>query len=742
MSPILLLISFTICLITYMLLRRVLPGRNLAHNIARKTTGVLTLILIAAILLPTPPAYATTITEYQIPGNPGVWELAVNASHVWYTEGAGNNIGVIAYNNGTFPAVPLRQIPVPTPNSQPWGITAVGWNNIAAVFTEGFSGKIGVVAANSSFRILEYNIPTVASGPRKIVYDNRRNCTWFTENSAGKIGCFNVSKAPYAPPHQWDASFFEYPLASGSAPIGIAVDPRGGGRASVWYADYARQVIGELQPEAAVVKEYSISGVSPWDVAVDSNGVVWFTAQSPTGTNFIGSINPVAYQGILTWNAIYIPTPNCQAHDIQIDSIGNIWFTEYADNVGKVGKFTPITNSLTEYTIVTPNAKPQGLAIFQDSAGVRNIWFTEYGGRKIARLRQPEGPTVTSTVYSLSSIVSASMGMPPPAPIAITTASATTNRVTTGTSYSPLTTVSTTTSILTDTSSTVILSPTYFTTTYSTTTSTSWTTTTTTVTYTVVSGETTSTTTSTTVTAVSVTWQSITLLTSTTYVSTSMFTQTTSTTLTTTQNITVFSPTVSVPTTTNVGVSTTIYSPVVTVTSTTLTQTTTTTTSTIPTTTTLYSPTVTVTSSTTTVTTILPIPAIRPCIIASAAYGSELAAPVQFLREFRNNDVLSTFAGARFMDVFNSFYYSFSPAVASVVASSPVLKEVVRALIYPLISVLGVSSILFNGLSYSPEIGMIIAGILASALIGVVYITPPVVVIRYLTKKKTCSKET
>lgn len=103
--------------------------------------------------------------------------------------------------------------------------------------------------------------------------------------------------------------------------------------------------------------------------------------------------------------------------------------------------------------------------------------------------------------------------------------------------------------------------------------------------------------------------------------------------------------------------------------------------------------------------------------------------------------MLSTFAGARFMDVFNSFYYSFSPSVASVVASSPALKGFVRALIYPLISVLGVSSILFNGLSYSPEIGMIIAGVLASALIGVVYITPPVVVIRYLTKKKTCSKE-
>jgi peptide/nickel transport system substrate-binding protein len=89
------------------------------------------------------------------------------------------------------------------------------------------------------------------------------------------------------------------------------------------------------------------------------------------------------------------------------------------------------------------------------------------------------------------------------------------------------------------------------------------------------------------------------------------------------------------------------------------------------------------------------------------------------------------------MDVFNSFYYSFSPSVASVVASSPALKGFVRALIYPLISILGASSILFNALARAPEIGMIIAGIFASAMLGVVYITPSVIVIGYLIKKKS-----
>ena len=52
------------------------------------------------------------------------------------------------------------------------------------------------------------------------------------------------------------------------------------------------------------------------------------------------------------------------------------------------------------------------------------------------------------------------------------------------------------------------------------------------------------------------------------------------------------------------------------------------------------------------------------CLIATAAYGSEMAPQVQFLRELRDNTVLQTQAGTSFMTGFNQFYYSFSPAVA------------------------------------------------------------------------------
>ena len=44
------------------------------------------------------------------------------------------------------------------------------------------------------------------------------------------------------------------------------------------------------------------------------------------------------------------------------------------------------------------------------------------------------------------------------------------------------------------------------------------------------------------------------------------------------------------------------------------------------------------------------------CLIATAAYGSEMAPQIQFLREIRDNTVLQTESGTSFMTGFNQFY--------------------------------------------------------------------------------------
>ena len=74
------------------------------------------------------------------------------------------------------------------------------------------------------------------------------------------------------------------------------------------------------------------------------------------------------------------------------------------------------------------------------------------------------------------------------------------------------------------------------------------------------------------------------------------------------------------------------------------------------------------------------------CLIATAAFGSELAPQVQFLREIRDNTVLQTESGTNFMAGFNQFYYSFSPAIADYERENPAFKEAVKLTLTPLLS--------------------------------------------------------
>ena len=74
------------------------------------------------------------------------------------------------------------------------------------------------------------------------------------------------------------------------------------------------------------------------------------------------------------------------------------------------------------------------------------------------------------------------------------------------------------------------------------------------------------------------------------------------------------------------------------------------------------------------------------CLIATAAFGSEMAPQVQFLRELRDNTVLQTESGSAFMSGFNQFYYSFSPAIADYERENPVFKEAVKLTLTPLLT--------------------------------------------------------
>ena len=91
------------------------------------------------------------------------------------------------------------------------------------------------------------------------------------------------------------------------------------------------------------------------------------------------------------------------------------------------------------------------------------------------------------------------------------------------------------------------------------------------------------------------------------------------------------------------------------------------------------------------------------CLIATAAYGSELAPQVQILREIRDNQLMNTESGSAFMSTFNEAYYSFSPIIADMERESPVFKEIVKLGLTPMLSTL---AIMENANSESEVLGL------------------------------------
>jgi hypothetical protein len=125
------------------------------------------------------------------------------------------------------------------------------------------------------------------------------------------------------------------------------------------------------------------------------------------------------------------------------------------------------------------------------------------------------------------------------------------------------------------------------------------------------------------------------------------------------------------------------------------------------------------------------------CLIATAAYGSEVSPAVQYLRGFRDNLVMSTFAGSNFMDIFNTWYYSFSPYIADSLKVSPTARSLVKVGLYPLFGVLELSAATFHtASSINPEFAIVLAGIMASGLIGLIYNTPLIFAVLKIAKRK------
>lgn len=112
------------------------------------------------------------------------------------------------------------------------------------------------------------------------------------------------------------------------------------------------------------------------------------------------------------------------------------------------------------------------------------------------------------------------------------------------------------------------------------------------------------------------------------------------------------------------------------------------------------------------------------CLIATAAYGTELAPEVQNLREIRNK-MYETETGGKIMHSVNDFYYSFSPVVADWERENVVFKEATRLFITP--SMMSFTILDHKGIDSEDKlIGYVISVVALN--VGMYFVAPVVVI--------------
>ena len=119
------------------------------------------------------------------------------------------------------------------------------------------------------------------------------------------------------------------------------------------------------------------------------------------------------------------------------------------------------------------------------------------------------------------------------------------------------------------------------------------------------------------------------------------------------------------------------------------------------------------------------------CLVATAAFGTELAPQVQLLREVRDNSLYQTSSGTAFMAGFNEFYYSFSPTISDWERQSPVFRDMVRISLTPMLSTLSI----LNHANIDSESAILGYGIAIILLNSVIYMVAPAMVLLVIKNK-------
>jgi virginiamycin B lyase len=204
---------------------------------------------------------------------------------------------------------------------------------------------------------VEYDVPPPGRFPVSAAPDN-----------TGRIWIANggtANRLTRLQPHSGELQDFSIPHGGAAEIDSLTPAPNG----SIWFAERGPHKLGRWDPETQKIVEYADNaakaGGSKYTVRLHANGTLWLAGIPLTKfdpkTRLFTRFEKVA-----------------DAYDLELDTHGNAWFTDPANN--KIGRVDQKTLSVSQWELPTSNAGPRRLQAARDGV----IWVTEFHANKLA----------------------------------------------------------------------------------------------------------------------------------------------------------------------------------------------------------------------------------------------------------------------------------------------------------------------------------------------------------------------
>jgi streptogramin lyase len=221
---------------------------------------------------------------------------------------------------------------------------------------------------------------------------------WFTDSSADAIGRITPAGV-----------ITEFPIGEGKEPYAIVAGADG----NLWFTERQNNKVGAVNTSGALVHEYFVPGADPRPagIAAAPNGDIWFTTQG-SGDLIQNSAGRIRPNGTMTLYPLY-PCA-CFPLGITTGPDGNLWAVEeqgvyQGESPGTLDKISPDGSTITRYPVPAQPLQPGHLPAFNAPGPDGNVWFTEFAAdlHRVGKIT----PNGAVTEYTLPGTLTSSVGV-------------------------------------------------------------------------------------------------------------------------------------------------------------------------------------------------------------------------------------------------------------------------------------------------------------------------------------------